>query len=305
MTETATPQPNYPSTDQTNNTNSQVAPNEALVTPKASSSKPKTALKILLILILWILFSYIFYGSLFGDASTPGGKFIIGPNPQSEAGWGLVFGLIIFPPIITLIGTITTTIFCLKSGKRLLIFAASIVTLTALVIIFTMTRSSIVVNSIPSKVGFEVYKPATNNPFRDLHQSYFPVDEAVKSECRGVTFSFYGSENPLDNPPFKLNEMKADSYNCPEFEYFNRELYDQAEKAVATGGTYYIDYIVSKKLVGSQSVLIVRLKDGTTLHSILSIKNNTLINISTINSNCPSGSTCEQKYLDFYKSLHI
>lgn len=298
MTETTPNLPENPSIDHPNIGSQTIK--EAGMTPDVPSNKLKTALKILLILVLWVIFSFVSYLTLFGDASTPGGKLILGPNPQSEAGWGLVFGMFIFPPIIALLGTIATAIFCLKSNKRLLIFIASIVALTALVIIYTIASSSIAVNSIPKKVDFEVYKPAADNPFKDLHQSYFPVDEAVKSECRGVKYSFYGSDNP-----FTLNEMRADSYNCPEFEYFNRELYDQAEKAAEVGSVYNVDKTVSKKLVGTEPVLIIRDKDGSTLYSILSIKNNTLINISTINSNCPVGSACEQKYLDFYKSLHL
>jgi len=291
---------------QPNNLGSQEGSREAVtIAPSAPSSKLKTALKVLLILVSWILFSYIFYGTLFGDASTPGGKLILGPNPKSEAGWSLLIGFIIFPPIIALLGSVATIVFCLKSSKRLLMFIASIVLVTALVIVYSVTSSSIAVNSVPKKVSFEVYKPSANNPFKDLHQSYFPVDESVKEECRGAKYSFYGANDPMVNPPFTLNETLANSYNCPEFEYFSRELYDQAEKAAEAGGIYDVDKTVSKKLVGSEPVLVIRDKEGSTLYSIVSIKNNTLINISTINSNCPGGSPCEQKYLDFYKSLQI
>src|SRR3989344_981939 len=79
----------------------------------------KTILIIFLILVLWIIFSFISYFFLCMFPDSLCGRLILGLNPQSEAGWILVFGLFFIPPIVVLIGTITTCVIYFRTSRRL------------------------------------------------------------------------------------------------------------------------------------------------------------------------------------------
>lgn len=152
--------------------------------------------------------------------------------------------------------------------------------------------------AIPSKVDFQIYKPSSNHPFKHLHSSHNPIKEDIEFRCRGVEYTYYGNElGP------SLVEMKADEYNCPEFEYINREKYDDALKAAKENTTFGRDSTAVSKKINGDTVLLVteHSNERSWLGYIYSIKGNTLISIRV--GGCVSGTECEDKYLEFYKSL--
>lgn len=150
---------------------------------------------------------------------------------------------------------------------------------------------------IPSKVDFQIYKPSQAQPFKNLKEGGYDFNEEAEMRCRGVRYVYHGTENGLS-----LSEMKVNEYNCPEFNFTNQEKYDEALKAAKENSTLYLSSTVTSKEVDGETILMIfgHRSGNTWFDGIYGMKGGTLI---YINAACISGANCEDKYLEFYKSL--
>ncbi|MEK7501992.1 MAG: hypothetical protein AAB609_00540 [Patescibacteria group bacterium] len=155
------------------------------------------------------------------------------------------------------------------------------------------------VSSIPSKVDFQIYKPNSGSPFKNLHESYQISSESSDKRCIAVQYSYYGSTSGAI-----LTEMKVGETNCPDAFYLNASDYDKYSKIADTGKVeQYTNYKVTSKKVGGATVLVVYDTQSGLLISLYGIKSNTLIIVRAGCTVTDDHKECEQKYLDFYASL--
>ena len=180
----------------------------------------------------------------------------------------------------------------------LIIIAFSLVSSISLLYLSNKARLD-EIEKIPSKVDFRIYKPSQSQPFENLKEGGYDFNEETEKRCRGVRYVYHGT---VSFSGFTLSEMKANEYNCPEFNFTNQENYDEVLKAAKENSTLYLSStVVSKEINGEEVLMIFSLRSGNNwFDGIRGMKDGTLI---YINAFCISGADCEDKYLEFYKSL--
>lgn len=267
----------------------------------------------ILIFIFFLIFSFFTTPLYFAP---PDGLFIklgIFGNEQSLQNSGLagafIIGMVGFIAIPIIAGILSTlTIVGLNmlrrvefGGKMVAYIFLGIAAVGVLFPIYNIVSLRLTYNkkvsSIPSKVDFQIYKPNSSNPFKNLNESYQLSSESGEKRCKAVHYTYYGSTTGA-----LLTEMQADATGCPDVFYLNVNDYQKYAK-IANTNVVNNNYKVTTQRVGNDTILILRDNNSGYLNRIYGIKSSTLIMVDAECTNLDDPKKCEQKYLDFYTSL--